>query len=34
MATNAVISPAGSMIGAPGVRARIAALTSLLGRFP
>ena len=34
MATNAVISPAGSMIGATGLRARIAGVTSLLGRFP
>jgi len=34
MATNAVISPAGSMIGATGLRARIAAVTSFLGRFP
>ena len=34
MATNAVISPAGSMIGATGLRARIAAVTCFLGRFP
>ena len=34
MATNAIISPAGPMIGATGLRARMAAVTSLLGRFP
>jgi putative oxidoreductase len=34
MTTNAVTSSAGSMIDVSGVRARIAAVTSLLGRFP
>jgi hypothetical protein len=34
MVTNAGISPSGSMIGATGLRARIAAITSFLGRFP
>src|SRR5439155_24871285 len=34
MATNAVISPAGSMIGATGLRARIPAVTSFPWRFP
>ena len=34
MTTNAIISPAGSMIDAAGLRPRIAAVTSFLGRFP
>jgi putative oxidoreductase len=34
MTTNVVLSPPGSMLGVTGVHARIAAVTSLLGRFP
>ena len=34
MTMNAAASPVGRMIGAAGFRARIASITSLLGRFP